>query len=99
MDVYTVTKETRMKAQITLTGGNHPISLSFKKNQDGTVMLEISDDMGAATCHTYLANRPDDLVHEGRVYQSPQGVLIQTGIVIRQDGTGRGVAWRIAATR
>lgn len=96
------------KNSIILTGTEHGPILSFERSSDGRWTMETSDSMGGGECRTYLAERPGaltkyvagmskagDLIHEGRIYQTPKCVRIQTGIILHEDGTGRGVAWRI----
>lgn len=95
-------------AKTQITGTEHGVSLSFKQS-DGGCTMETSDSMGGGECFTYLAGRPGalttymagtskagDLICEGRVFQTAKGIKIQTGTVLHEDGTGRGVAWRIS---
>jgi hypothetical protein len=95
-------------SQIVLTGGDQHISLNFTQSASGWTM-EATDSQGGGNCYSYLPSRPGpltkyvegvskpgDLIQENRVYVTPQGVKIQTGTVLHEDGTGRGVAWRIS---
>lgn len=70
-------------------------SLSFNTGEDGTVMMESSDSEGGGSCWNYLPAKPENLFREGRILQTAKGTKIQTGTVLAEDGTGRGVAWRV----
>lgn len=94
---------------IVLTGGDHGVYLTFVPRQkDANFDMEVSDSMGGGSCYTYLPERPGpltkyvkgtskagDLIREGKVYVTPKGVRIQTGTVLHENGSGRGVAWRL----
>ncbi len=69
--------------------------LTFRMNEDGTCTMESSDAMGGGSCWSYLAERPAELFREGRILQTAKGTAIQTGTVLAEDGTGRGVAWKV----
>lgn len=77
-----------------MTNTSIPNSLSFEICADGSVKMEIADREGGCTIYTYLAEKPQELAHEGQIYRTRKGVNIQVGIVLNEDGTGRGVAWR-----
>lgn len=71
--------------------------LTFRQTSATTASLELSYDIGGyetgSEHFTYHATKPANVIKETRRLATKAGRMIQFGIVLAPNGSGRGVAW------